>query len=94
MKKDFYGMAGLFCTFSETVTASAFQRSSLLLARRSLRQKAPRDDKWFLAEVTTIVVNASQKPSLRALFSEAVSCLRGDRFGKKRLAMTSGFLRN
>jgi hypothetical protein len=36
--------------FSETVTASVFQRSSLLLAKRSLRQKAPRDDKWFLME--------------------------------------------
>jgi hypothetical protein len=34
----------------------------------------------------------SKKPSLRAFFSEAVSCLQGDRFGKKRLAMTSGFL--
>jgi hypothetical protein len=34
--------------FSETVTASIFQRSSLLLAKRSLRQKAPGDEKWFL----------------------------------------------
>jgi hypothetical protein len=29
---------------------------------------------------------------LGAFFSEAVSCLREDRFGKRRLAMTSGFL--
>jgi hypothetical protein len=33
----------------------------------------------------------SKKPSLRAFFSEAVSCLQKDRFGKERLAMTSRF---
>jgi hypothetical protein len=35
----------------------------------------------------------SKKSSLRAFFSEAVFCRREDRFGEKRLAMTSDFLR-
>jgi hypothetical protein len=40
-----------------------------------------------------MIVMTSKKLSLRAFFSEAVSCLQEDRFGKKRLAMTTGFLR-